>query len=108
MTLFHVAGALSRAQRTRVFEWDGDKAVANLREHGISSSEALTVFDDPLAVAFDDPDNSSDEARYLTFGSSRWQRLLVVSHTERGDRVRIISARAATRRERKQYEEGTW
>jgi len=71
-----------------------------------SLTEAATVFGDPLAVTFFDPGHSDDEDRYLTFGYSTEGRLLVVSHTDRGDRNRIISARVATRRERKIYEEG--
>jgi uncharacterized DUF497 family protein len=88
------------------FEWDPDKATRNLAKHGVSFHEAATVFGDPLAITFFDPDHSEDEDRFLTFGLSSAGRLLVVSHTDRGDRTRIISARRATRRERKQYEEG--
>ena len=74
--------------------------------HGVSFHEAATVFGDPLAITYDDPDHSEDEDRFLTFGHSALGRLLVVSHTDREDRTRIISARTATRKERKQYEEG--
>ena len=88
------------------FEWDSDKAGRNLAKHGVAFPEAATVFGDPLAVTFFDPGHSDDEDRYLTFGYSTDGRLLVVSHTDRGDRNRIISARVATRRERKIYEEG--
>ena len=88
------------------FEWDPDKAVRNLSKHRVAFTEAATVFGDPLAVTFFDPGHSDDEDRYLTFGYSTEGRLLVVSHTDRGDRNRIISARVATRRERKIYEEG--
>ncbi len=88
------------------FEWDPDKAAGNLAKHNVEFAEAATVFGDPLAVTFYDPDNSDDEDRFLTFGHSIAERLLVVSHTERQDATRIISARAATRRERKIYEEG--
>jgi uncharacterized DUF497 family protein len=87
------------------FEWDADKAVRNLGKHGVSFQEAATVFGDPLAVTYFDPDHSKDEDRFLTFGHSSIGRLLVVSHTDRGDRTRIISARRATRKERKSYEE---
>ena len=88
------------------FEWDPDKAARNVAKHGVPFSEAATVFGDPLALTFYDPDHSAEEDRYLTFGNSMDGRLLVVSHTDREDRTRIISARVATRRERKIYEEG--
>ena len=88
------------------FEWDPDKAARNLAKHGVSFQEAATVFGDPLAMTYGDPDHSEDEDRFLTFGHSSAGRLLVVSHTDRDDRTRIISARTATRKERKQYEEG--
>jgi len=88
------------------FEWDPAKARRNERKHGLPLEEAATVFGDPLAVTFSDPDLSTEELRSLTIGSSSLGRLLIVSHTERAGRVRIISAREATRRERKIYEEG--
>ena len=88
------------------FEWDPDKAARNLAKHGVSFQEAATVFGDPLAMTYGDPDHSEDEDRFLTFGHSSAGRLLVVSHTDRDDRTRIISARTATRKERMQYEEG--
>jgi hypothetical protein len=88
------------------FEWDPKKASANLRKHGISFDEAATVFLDDLSLTGEDPDHSLHEERYVTFGISSSGRLLVVSHTDRGDRVRIINARPATRPERKIYEEG--
>jgi uncharacterized DUF497 family protein len=88
------------------FEWDQKKAEENKRKHDISFHEAATVFGDPLAITFTDPDHSIDEERYFTFGLSRFDRLMVVSHVDRGDRVRIISARLMTRRERRIYEEG--
>ena len=87
------------------FEWRGSKSEANVRKHGVGFREALTVFADPLARIFDDPDHSTDEAREIIVGHSTQQRLLVVSFAEREDRVRIISARAATRRERHDYEQ---
>jgi uncharacterized DUF497 family protein len=89
------------------YEWDTPKAAANLRRHGVSFEEATTVFLDPLAGSYDDPDHSQTEARDITFGYSSAGRALVVSHCERGQRVRIISARLMTRRERRQHEEGT-
>jgi uncharacterized protein len=88
------------------FEWDPEKAVQNLAKHGVSFAEAGTVFGDPLAITYSDPDHSDDEDRFLTFGHSSAGHLLVVSHTERGNKTRIISARRATRKERKLYEEG--
>jgi hypothetical protein len=88
------------------FERDPRKASANLRKHGISFDEAATVFLDDLSLTGEDPDHSLHEERHVTFGISSSGRLLVVSHTDRGDRVRIISARPATRPERKIYEEG--
>lgn len=88
------------------FEWNEQKAKANARRHGVTFHEAATVFGDPLAITFADPDHSIEEQRYLTFGTSRFDRLFVVSHTDREEAVRIISARQATRRERRIYEEG--
>jgi uncharacterized protein len=88
-----------------LFEWDPAKAAANLRKHKVAFPEASTIFEDPLAYTFADPDHSHGETRWITFGISRMRRLLVVSHAERNDRLRIISAREATRNERKIYEE---
>ena len=88
------------------FAWDPKKAASNLRDHGVTFEEASSVFGDALAITFDDPDHSEGESRLLTFGLSEQGRLLVVSHTERRGLVRIISARRATRTERKIYEEG--
>ena len=88
------------------FEWDPKKAGKNKRKHDVTFHEAATFFSDPLAITFMDPDHSKDEARFLTFGLSRFNRLLVVSHTEIGNRIRIISARLMTRREWNIYEEG--
>ncbi len=88
------------------FEWDEEKAAANLADYKVSFDEAKTVFDDPLYVDFYDPDHSYDEHRYLIVGKSRQGRLLIVSYTERGDAVRLISAREVTSAERKAYEEG--
>ncbi len=86
-------------------EWDGKKANKNLAKHGISFDEALTVFDDPLSITIDDPLHSEGERRLIILGMSTRQRLLVVVHTERKHSLRIITARRATRRERKLYEE---
>ena len=88
------------------FEYQSSKAEANVRKHDVDFLEASTVFADPLARIFDDPDHSADESREIIVGHSMGQRLLIVSFTERGGRVRIISARAATRRERHDYEQG--
>lgn len=88
-----------------IYEWDPKKAKANLRQHGVSFDQAASVFLDPLAVTFPDPDHSGEEFREITIGRSASQRVVFLSHTRRGDRTRLISARKATRRERKQYEE---
>ena len=86
--------------------WDPAKAAANLREHRVSFPEATTAFADPLSITIADPDHSTAEQRYLLLGVSHRSRLLVISHTEREDTVRLISARRATRDEQKTYEEG--
>lgn len=88
------------------FEWNNDKAASNLSKHQVSFEEAKTVFDDLLYVDFYDPDHSEDEERYLIVGQSSRGRLLIVSYTERGDSIRLISAREVTRTEREVYEEG--
>ena len=88
------------------FEWDPKKAAINLRDHKVSFEEASTALEDELSLTGDDPDHSIVEARLITFGVSSPGRLLAVSHTERGERIRIISARPATRAERRLYEEG--
>jgi uncharacterized DUF497 family protein len=87
------------------FEWDPRKAEANLRKHGVSFSEAATVFGDELSATVYDPDHSESEERFITIGLSNSRRLLMVSHTERNDRIRIISARELTQAEQKEYEE---
>ena len=91
-----------------LFEWDRHKAEANLRKHGISFEEAQTVFTDPLSMTLPDPDHSEDEERFIDIGTSDNRRVLVVVYTERGQRIRLISARKATPVERKQYEEETY
>ncbi len=88
------------------FEWDNHKAAANLRKHGVSFHEAATVFGDPMAITYHDPVHSGTEHRFLTFGLSQSGRLLVVAHTDRAPRTRLISARLMTKRERTIYEEG--
>jgi len=87
------------------FEWDNRKAESNLRTHDVSFREATTVFGDPLSITISDPDHSTAEMRFIDIGLSHLGRLLVVSYTERGNRIRVISARLATRNERRQYEE---
>ena len=89
------------------FEWDAEKAEANLQKHGVSFDQAATVFFDPLSLTIPDPLHSGEESRFVTTGLSQQQSHLVVMHTERGERIRIISARPATPRERKKYESGT-
>ena len=88
------------------FEWDEDKAGANLEKHGVSFEESQTVFYDPLYVDFYDPEHSYEEHRYIILGESNQGRLLFVSYTERGDIIRLISSREATPGERRDYEEG--
>jgi len=85
------------------FEWDPEKAKANLVKHGVGFVEAATVFRDPVALTAFDPDHSSNEDRYITVGTSDNARPVMVAHTDRGNRIRIISARALTRTERKDY-----
>ena len=87
------------------FEWDPRKAELNLKEHGVSFDEATTVFRDTLSLTIADPDHSDTEDRFVDIGMSHRGQLLVVSYTERKDRIRIISARPPTRAERKSYEE---
>ena len=89
------------------FEWDKTKAVRNFDKHGVSFYEATTIFGDPLALTADDPDHSFEEQRFLTIGESGPGELLIVSYTQRGNKIRIISAREATRRERREYEQNT-
>jgi len=87
------------------FEWDPNKAARNVERHHVSFDEAATVFDDPVFITVIDEEHSTDEDRYITIGRSQRGRLLLVAHTDRGGRLRIISARKATRRERKFYAE---
>jgi len=88
-----------------VFEWDTRKDKLNARKHGVTFDEATSVFGDPQAMLLADPDHSLDEMRYLLLGLSTRHRLLVVAFVERPPRIRLISARRATRQERRQYEE---
>ena len=87
------------------FTWDPTKAAENLKKHGVDFREAATVFDDPLSTTFPDADHFEGEQRFLILGMSALGRILVVSHTDTGDTIRLISARATTRRERRFYEE---
>lgn len=90
-----------------LFEWDPAKAESNLRKHGVTFSEVATVFDHPLSTTVYDPDHSVEEDRLITVGTSSNARLLLVAHTERGNAIRIISARTLTRAERKAYADRT-
>jgi uncharacterized DUF497 family protein len=87
------------------FTWDPKKAAANLRKHGVGFPEAATAFADPHSITIADPDHSAGEERFVLIGQSDRRRLVVVAHVERGDLMRIISARPASRRERNTYEE---
>jgi uncharacterized DUF497 family protein len=90
------------------FEWDDSKAEANERKHGVSFAEAMTIFADTLALTGYDPGHSDEEDRFITMGTSATGRLLIVSHTDRGDNVRLISGRVANRHERRDYEDGNF
>ena len=87
------------------FEWNENKAASNLRKHSGSFDDATTIFGDPLAITFSDQTHSESEDRYLTFGRSADGRFIVVAHTDRDDRIRLISAREMTRNERSDYEQ---
>lgn len=87
------------------FEWDPRKNEANIRKHRVAFSEAATVFSDVLSITVPDPDHSQEEDRYIIIGMSGQNRLLMVAHMERGERIRIISAREPTRSEKRDYEE---
>ena len=89
------------------FEWDENKAKSNLAKHGVSFEEASTVFGDPMSLTVPDPAHSQAEDRFIIIGQSHLRKLLVVVHTERGDNIRVVSARRASRKERKTYEEGS-
>jgi uncharacterized DUF497 family protein len=91
-------------EKLLVFEWDEAKAKANLKKHRVSFEEASTVFGDPLSLTIEDPLHSGEENRFVTIGQSVAGILVVVVHTDRGDHIRIISARKATRNERQNYE----
>ncbi len=87
------------------FEWDLEKERKNIRKHEVSFDEASSIFDDPMFITVIDEEHSTDEERYITIGLSNKNRLLLVAHTERDDRIRVISARKATKNEEKFYEE---
>lgn len=89
-----------------IFEWDEKKAKENLKKHGVSFEESTTVFGDLLSFTISDPLHSDEEERFITIGQSYRGRTLVAVHTERGDKIRIISSRLASRRERRHYEKG--
>ena len=86
------------------FEWDDKKAAKNLKKHGVSFREGASVFGDPLAITFADPDHSIHEERFLTFGTARTGKMIIVSHTERENIMRIMSVRFMKKHERKIYE----
>ena len=88
------------------FEWDPEKDEANRKKHGVSFRAAISAFMDPLSITIADPDHSRGEKRFLLLGENHEGRLLVISHTDRQDRIRIISVRKADRRERREYEQG--
>lgn len=88
-----------------LFEWDTDKAKKNIKIHGVSFDEASSAFKDDLSLTIYDPLHSEEEDRLILIGNSCKNRLLVIVHMERGDKIRIISARKTTKKERKQYEE---
>jgi hypothetical protein len=90
------------------FEWDPEKAATNLRKHGVSFAEAATVFADSLGITVSDPDHSREEDRYITVGMSFNRRFLIIAHTDRSLRIRLISARELTPTERITYEEGSF
>ncbi|AFY99531.1 BrnT family toxin [Calothrix sp. PCC 6303] len=87
------------------FEWNPDKAESNYRKHGVSFEEAATVFKDSLSITFPDPNHSIGENRYVIIGISRFGQLLIIAHTDRDETIRIISARKATKTERRFYEQ---
>ena len=88
------------------FEWDARKTAASLKKHRVTFEDASSVFFDPLAITYPDPDHSLDERREVTVGYTMKKEMVFVSHCERGERIRIIGARPRTRTERRQYEEG--
>ena len=102
----HPLGMRARYDEMVNFEWDPGKARQNRRKHRVSFQEAASVFGDPLAITYSDPDHSLVEQRFITVGMSSAGRVLIVAHADREANIRIISARKTTQRERKHYEEG--
>ncbi|OGV64249.1 MAG: hypothetical protein A2498_05300 [Lentisphaerae bacterium RIFOXYC12_FULL_60_16] len=88
------------------FDWDPRKAASNVRKHGVNFHEAAMIFADPLSITVHDPDHSVTEHRFITVGMDPARRVLIVSHADRGDTIRLISARKTTQQERRYYEEG--
>ncbi len=88
------------------FEWNSDKAIRNIQKHNVSFTEAATIFNDPLSLTYPDPDHSHYENRYITIGLAQSGKIIILAHTDRNNKIRIISARLATRQERRFYEEG--
>lgn len=86
------------------FQWDEEKAKSNLKKHGVSFEEGATIFNDPMIATISDPDHSEDEERFISIGMSMIRRLLTVIHTYRKERIRLVSARKATKAEKKNYE----
>jgi uncharacterized DUF497 family protein len=103
--LFAAAALAGSTSLMLTFEWNAHKSGSNLAKHGVSFEEAATVFGDPVSITIPDPAHSQTETRFIILGRSHQGKLLVVIHTERGDNIRIISARHVGRRERKSYEE---
>jgi uncharacterized DUF497 family protein len=99
-----ISDGAREGQLSLTFEWDEKKADENLSKHGVSFEEAKTVFNDPFSVTVYDPGHSIDEQRYIDIGLSSKARLIVVSYSERGERIRIISSRKATKKEQRNYE----
>ena len=87
------------------FEWDNNKAISNIKKHGVSFNEAVTIFNDPLSITFDDPDHSFGEERFLTFGLSDKGSYIILGHTDIENKTRVITARLMTKKERGIYEE---
>ena len=91
----------------KLFTWDEEKAAANCKKHGVAFEEAQTAFDNPFAAIFDDEEHSDIEPREIIIGHSVINRLLLVVFVEHPDQIRLISARTATAKERRDYEQGT-
>lgn len=101
-----MTGGLTFYTRSMNFVWDSRKAAANLKKHKVSFEEGSTAFLDPLSITGADPDHSAGEHRWITFGISSSHRFLVISHTDEGETIRLISVREGTKREREFYEKG--